>query len=516
MEPEDQSPIKEVEKVGKKSFAILRRRCRLKYNSFRQRMMIAAKGYYIMTRSIRIGNLIILAFALPICFAASAEEVSAASAESKSVELVGHLDIEGGGMVDVHDGVAYIGHMKPPFATSIVDVSNPAEPKILSRIKTRPKTHSHKARVCDNIMISNCEQYADSISGYLFNSQFSKDIEVGLAVTDISDPAAPKELAFLKVGGINIANAPAGVHRFEFDCERKLAYISATDEGYRGNIVMIIDLSDPENPAEVSRWWLPGQWVDGGEEPTWRRNDYHVHHPNRLGDRLYVPMWYGGFAIVDVSDVANPKTVTHLEYRRPSPTHTTLPIGHEILGRKWLLVFDEDISDKCEDMQASILLYDITDEEYPSLAGLFRVREGGKYGRCDGRKNKRFGAHQPHERVGEDNLVYAAWFSGGLRIIDISDPYKPKEVGYYVPEPVAGFKFPQSNDVFVDDKGLIYLIDRFNGLDILEFTGKRKNDRQESEEEIPTRRERMLLHKEIENIYTNDMKRMQIDTNYLE
>ena len=45
----------------------------------------------------------------------------------------------------------------------------------------------------------------------------------------------------------------------------------------------------------------------------------------------------------------------------------------------------------------------------------------------------RFGAHQPHEHVGKDNLVYAAWFSGGLRIIDISSPYRPEEVGHYIP-----------------------------------------------------------------------------------
>ena len=62
----------------------------------------------------------------------------------------------------------------------------------------------------------------------------------------------------------------------------------------------------------------------------------------------------------------------------------------------------------------------------------------------------------------------ATWFSGGLRIIDISDPYHPEEVACYVPEPVAGNEFPLSNDVFVDESGLIYLIDRNNGLDILQ------------------------------------------------
>jgi hypothetical protein len=393
------------------------------------------------------------------------------SAESNNIELIGHLDIEGGGMVDVHDGVAYIGHMKPPFATSIVDVSDPASPRILSRIQTRPHTHSHKARVCDGVMITNRELYAGSIAGYLFNSLFRKNLEIGLAVTDVSDPAHPEEIAFLPASGISVANAPAGVHRFQFDCERKLAYISATLEGFRGNIVRIIDLSDPAKPTEVGRWWLEGQWIAGDEKPTWSRNEVRVHHPNRLHDRLYVPMWYGGFAIVDISNIANPKTISHVEHRQPSPTHTALPIGHEIAGRRWLLVFDEDISDECEDPQASMWIYDITDEADPRVASSFRVEEAAKHGLCDGRADRRFGAHQPHEFVGEDNLVYATWFAGGLRIIDISDPRSPEEVAYYVPEPVEGFDFPQSNDVFVDPGGLIYLIDRYNGLDVLKRSG---------------------------------------------
>ena len=396
---------------------------------------------------------------------------AAGPAEAENVELVGHLDIEGGGMVDVHDGVAYLGHMDPPFATSIIDVSDPAAPRILSRIKTKRHTHSHKARVCGDTMIVNREQHANSIPGYIFNTLFRKgSAELGLAVFDISDPTAPRETGFLKTGGISLINIRAGVHRFEFDCERNLAYISATVDGYRGNIVMIVDLSDPQNPLEISRWWLEGQWVAGGEKPTWWRNDYHVHHPNRLGDRLYVPMWFGGFAIVDISDLTQPKTISYLNPNHQSPIHTTLPVGHKIAGKDWLVGFDEDFSDECEEPQASMWLVDITDERNPSIQSYFRVPEGGRYSRCDGKKEKRFGAHQPHEFVGDDNLVYAAWFAGGLRIIDISDPYHPTEVGKYVPEPVADFEFPQSNDVFLDGRGLIYLIDRNNGLDILRFS----------------------------------------------
>jgi hypothetical protein len=40
-------------------------------------------------------------------------------------------------------------------------------------------------------------------------------------------------------------------------------------DGYLGNIVMILDLIDPAHTREIGRWWLPGQWIAGGESPTW-------------------------------------------------------------------------------------------------------------------------------------------------------------------------------------------------------------------------------------------------------
>ena len=69
----------------------------------------------------------------------SASATGPGPATAENVELVGHLDIEGGGMVDVHEGIAYIGHMNPPFATSILDVSDPTQPGLSSRFSARPE-----------------------------------------------------------------------------------------------------------------------------------------------------------------------------------------------------------------------------------------------------------------------------------------------------------------------------------------------------------------------------------------
>ena len=65
------------------------------------------------------------------------------------------------------------------------------------------------------------------------------------------------------------------------------------------------------------------------------------------------------------------------------------------------------------------------------------------------------------------------WRASGRRILDVADPYLPKEVGHSIPEPLNGHAAPQSNDVEVDTQGLIYVIDRLQGFDILEFDDAR-------------------------------------------
>jgi len=393
--------------------------------------------------------LIALVLLLPLL---GTRPLSAGAAQARNLTVVGHLDIEGGGMVDAHGDIAVIGHMEPPHATSILDVSHPARPRVLARIPTKPGTHSHKARLCGTVLITNHERYGG----------WAPDGKVGLGFWDVADPAHPREMALLEMGGQN--GGGGGVHRFQADCARRLVYAGANLEGYRGNITLIVDFSDPANPREISRWWMPGQWTAGGEKPAGPVG-YRTHHPNRMGDRLYVPLWMGGLAVVDVSDLTQPRTVSRLNYPRPSgaPTHTTLPLGHEILGRKWLVVFDEELGGG--DPPAFMRLFDITDEARPRQVSAYQAPR-------DAPPGVRFGAHQPHELVGPDNLVYAAWFAGGLRVVDIANPQRPTEVGRYLPRPAAGKRPPMSNDVFVDKRGLIYLIDRDNGLDILRLGGK--------------------------------------------
>jgi hypothetical protein len=90
--------------------------------------------------------------------------------------------------------------------------------------------------------------------------------------------------------------------------------------------------------------------------------------------------------------------------------------------------------------------------------------------------------------------MFFAHFNAGVRVLDVRNPMTPKEVAFYIPAMNANTvvletpasqiaaKLPfteaanrraiQTNNVDVDDRGYIYIVDRANsGMHILELTG---------------------------------------------
>ena len=87
---------------------------------------------------------------------------------AKGLKVVGIFRLPGGGQVVVSDGVAYLGHVKPPNGTMLVDVSDPANPRKLSEITVPEGTLSHKVPVDNGIMLVNRETSdpAQGIQGF--------------------------------------------------------------------------------------------------------------------------------------------------------------------------------------------------------------------------------------------------------------------------------------------------------------------------------------------------------------
>ena len=282
--------------------------------------------------------------------------------------------------------------------------------------------------------------------------------EGGFKVWDISNRSSPRLLSYQRTYGF-------GVHRFDMD--ERYAYISTEMPGYIGNILVIYDLLNPENPEEVSRWWMPGQHLAGGEQPGWQGYGHRLHHALRVGDELWASVWHAGFRVIDISDIYNPRTRASYSYHPwvVEPTHTALPARQLINGRRIALVGDEEHDHRQGQPHAGLWLFDVTDLDAITPLSTFHVSEmDSPWSRAPGR----FGMHQFQEHI-DDQLVYCAWFSGGLRIVDIGDPTQPTEVGFYIPTPATGESCPQSNDVDVDERGLIYLLDRNRGVEVLEY-----------------------------------------------
>lgn len=49
-----------------------------------------------------------------------------------------------------------------------------------------------------------------------------------------------------------------------------------------------------------------------------------------------------------------------------------------------------------------------------------------------------------------ERLVFATYFSAGLRVYDLADPAQPEEVAHWIPELPPGQPVAQLNDLFVN------------------------------------------------------------------
>lgn len=364
---------------------------------------------------------------------------------AQGLRLLGHHDLAGSGdamQVLRHEQALYVGHHGPSGqGTSILDVTDPSAPRLVSQWPAPPGTHTHKVQVADDLLLVNHEWYPFRGPG---------GGSTGLAIYRLDDPFHPRQVGFWESGG-------RGVHRIVYTGGR-FAYVSATPDGFEDRIWVVLDLSDPTQPFEVGRWWWPGQWVGGGEQPSWpsgRR--YAAHHALLDGDLAYLGYDDANLVVLDVSDPRQPHQVGALTWEGGS-THTCLPLP----GRRLVVATDEQVTAGIEAPLRTVRVIDVADPARPAVIGVVPVPDRGL-----ARPGARFGAHNLHEnRPGSyvsERLVFVTFFSAGLRVYDLSEPTLPVEVAHFVPEAASGQPAAQSNDVFVDCESLIYLTDRVGG-----------------------------------------------------
>ena len=179
--------------------------------------------------------------------------------------------------------------------------------------------------------------------------------------------------------------------------------------------------------------------------------------------------------ILDISDKTKPRLVGHKADYPPDTgfTHTALPL----LDRNLIVSSEEANQDKCADWPKRIWTVDLSNETKPRRIAVF-PSPANFDDLC--KRGARFGAHNihlnrpsPYSRTLTQTVVGHVLQRRRARVL-IADPKKPAEIGYLVPMAPPGSKAGtiQINDVYVDEKGMIYANDRATGgLYIMAFTG---------------------------------------------
>jgi hypothetical protein len=325
-----------------------------------------------------------------------------------------------------------------------------------------------------------------------------------LSVYDISqDCRRPRLVTSIDIGTTadplrNDPFMPGGIHSGKLSPDGTLYY--ATDIGngaltIGGPCLSVIDLADLAKPKLALRW-----------------GDAYACHDLALsadGTRAFVGFhadWVGypaavvgaftpvneasyamnGLQIVDVSD---------LQHRRPDPqlriigevtggrAHTELPV--KIAGRSYVIGAEEGY---CPAGNARIV--DVEDQSQPVEVASVDL-EINTLPQCAKQFNRNGDIllYMSHYLSVDDpndaKLLFVSWYASGLRVFDISDPVRPREVAYY--NPPVGEGASRTHDWtttyprYVPSTGQIWFGSKVNGFNVVELNPslrpKRKGQR---------------------------------------
>lgn len=413
-------------------------------------------------------------------------------AGARNMRLVGWTDLNGhpdaeqitGQVIGGRDYI-FFGHYWSQ-GVSIVDVTNPAKPEIVSYIPTRDAyTKSTKVQVVGTTLMVPVRPL------YELDQRPPPPKQWGVNFYDVSNPRKPSHLSFFPTADGNDKHASGGVHYSWF--ASKYAYLSAPVNGYRGLIYMIVDVSDPKRPKEVGRHWSPGQHVAGGERFIERETaTVHGAQANRdetLGFSSTLGDPPGGLIILDIKDKTKPRMLSRLDLSPPMidgyfGVHNVVTFD----SRRILVCMNEGVGNPLTRPQQTGWVVDYSDPTRPVILSILPIPSGH-----DMAVPARFGPHNAHENhpngLIDDYMLYISWFNGGVRVFDLSDPKHSVEAGFFEPPDPKyrmdartwsgkagdpdGSELSSLNHVYVDKRGYVYASGYNDGLYILEYTGPR-------------------------------------------
>jgi hypothetical protein len=403
---------------------------------------------------------------------------------------------------------------------SIVDVTNPAAPKYLVHVPPTGNEASgaQHVQVCDGRELPHSDgRGADRSKVYAIRTNGLLSYEV----LDVTDPARPAFVTTIAETGVSSRpksdRGNRETHKFQWDCSTGVAYMNGTAPGWRvTRVLQAYDVSDPPHPKHIRDFALEGYEPDA-PGPYPEPEVAGLHQPFVVGNRMYLGYNSGDDGVLQILDtdkflrgdpqardkyaptpvnLAYPQ-IARLDFPRFWGVHTAKPIyGVQIADyaddrdertRDLLLVSSETETFRCQSSRDVMFILDITDERHPLPISTFQVpEEPGDFCHRGGRFGPHSFADAYHPKL-DKKLVVLAYFNAGVRVVDIRNPFVPVEVARFIPEITANTtescieiagqrecrRAIQTNNVNLDDRGLIYALDRAStGLHILELTGK--------------------------------------------
>ncbi|MAG57951.1 MAG: hypothetical protein CMJ83_16830 [Planctomycetes bacterium] len=316
------------------------------------------------------------------------------------------------------------------------DVTNPGEIKKISSVTV-------DARTVNDVKVSKDGKIC------ILSREGASNRKNGIVILDVVDPTNPKILSEFTT------DLTGGVHNLFIDGH----YVYALSAGRRYDI---IDIKDPQSPKRVSSYQIfePGAsihdvWVEDGI--------------------AYSSNWRYGIHMVDVGNgiaggsPENPKKISSYAY--PSGwNHAAFPFKSQETGKRYVVAGDEAFpfglhtKDTPTYARGWMHFIDFTDLEKPKEVARYQVPEAGT-----------------HNLWIEGDLMYAAYYNGGLRVVDISgdlmgDLYKQgREVAWFIPTDKAG-KIANAPMVWGPQphKGHIFFTDWNSGLWAVKLSGDKQ------------------------------------------
>lgn len=353
---------------------------------------------------------------------------------STPLELVGSYDPGTPGQnasVAALDGVAYLGGTGAAarcldIGVRLVDVSNPSAPLALGTAAAYPRM------ITEHLAAIRMDTRAFGGNVLLAGIQRCAPLgdAGGLSAWDVSDPQNPRELSYLEVG-----LGPRGVHEFAVSRrgESWYAYLAVPNSdlyGERGDL-RIVDITDPAKPVEVANWSAPrdahlpagrGEQCAPDCRGTIPQAFLHSVAVSPDGRTAYLSYWDLGMLVLDVSEPGAPRYLGR--FAEPSDAEGNTHSASVAHGGKLALVADETFAPPW----GALRLVDVQNPSSPVQVGTFRTSNCAA-----GTQGAWYSVHSPLVDDRDPNRAYLAWYSDGVRLVDLSDPSGPVELASWVP-----------------------------------------------------------------------------------